>query len=37
MFEVTQGQYDTDAILADDKVGIKYPMPSLPSNCIRKY
>ncbi len=33
-FEGTQGQYDTHAILADGKVGIRYLMPSVPDTNL---
>ncbi len=33
-FEGTQGQYDTDAIVADGKNGIRYLMPSVPDTNL---
>jgi hypothetical protein len=36
IFESNQGRYNTDAILADGKISIRYPIPPLPSDHIRK-
>ncbi len=35
-FQYTWWRYETDAILANGKVGISHPIPLSTSNCIRK-